>query len=77
MSKPCITLDELNKNFINYMKRDNEWKRKIENQMKPLVEERLERQILQRFGMLTWKIIVAVVTLVGGILLILYYFRKL
>ena len=49
------------------MKRDNEWKKRMEGLVKPLTEERMNRLLLERYGGYIWKGIVAVLGVLAAL----------
>ena len=68
-----ISVNELYKLLKNYMKRDNEWKVRMETAVKPLTEERINRLLLERYGGYAWKGLIAVIGLLATIGVAIHY----
>lgn len=73
-------LEELSKQFQSYVEDDVRWKEKIEGQLKPILEERLDKQIVARYGMLAFKVAVSMLGILVSVTLItrfiLDFFKK-
>lgn len=67
-------LDDLAKQFKIYVEDDVKWKEKIEGQLKPILEERLDRQIVARYGMIAFKVAVTMLGVLVSVTLIARFF---
>lgn len=66
-----LTIEDLNRKFDAYIQADEEWKREIEAKMNPLVEDRLDRMIVQKYGVMAFKVAVAILgILISGFVLL-------
>lgn len=63
-------LEDLSKQFQSYVDDDVRWKEKIEGQLKPILEERLDRQIVARYGMIAFKVTVTALGVLVSVTLI-------
>jgi putative NIF3 family GTP cyclohydrolase 1 type 2 len=65
-----ITIEDLNSKFDAYIKSDIEWKAEIEAQLKPLTDNRLDHQIVEKYGIKAFKAAVAILGAAATILIV-------
>jgi len=65
-----ISLLELSDKIDAYIKSDIEWKAEIESQLKPLTDERLDHQIIEKYGIKAFKAAVALLGAAATILIV-------
>lgn len=70
------TVIKLSQQFADFMEEDKKWKDNITSQLRPILQDRFEREVVSRYGKGVWKVFVALIGSIATIGVIFNYLVK-